>query len=169
MAQNYGVDIQRWNGQDYDTILPTPDAHADTHKADGSDPLFLQTGNYGDKTVTSDKLADAAVVTSKIANNTVTRSKLAADVKVLSFANKMVDVSVWESDSTYMDFPYRASVACSGVTANHYAEVIFSPEDVMSGTFCPVTASYAGGVYVYASEIPSATVTIPTIVCTPTA
>ena len=81
MAQNYGVDIQRWNGQDYDTILPTPDAHASTHQANGSDPLILQTGNYGDKTVTSDKLGDAAVVTSKIANNAVTRDKLANDAK----------------------------------------------------------------------------------------
>lgn len=64
MAQNYGVDIQRWNGQDYDTILPTPDAHADTHKADGSDPLILQTGNYGNNTITKQKLASGATYTS---------------------------------------------------------------------------------------------------------
>lgn len=79
MAQEYGIDIQRWNGTDYDTLKPTPDAHADTHKATGSDPIVMQTGNYGNKTVTSDKLGDAAVVTSKIANNAVTRAKLAQD------------------------------------------------------------------------------------------
>ena len=64
MAQNYGVDIQRWNGQDYDTILPTPDAHASTHQANGSDPLTLQTGNYGDNTITKQKLASGATYTS---------------------------------------------------------------------------------------------------------
>ena len=64
MAQNYGVDIQRWNGQDYDTILPTPDAHASTHQADGSDPLILQTGNYGNNTITKQKLASGATYTS---------------------------------------------------------------------------------------------------------
>lgn len=79
MAQEYGIDIQRWNGTDYDTLKPTPDAHADTHKASGSDPIVMQTGNYGDKTVTSAKLGDAAVVTGKIANNAVTRAKLAND------------------------------------------------------------------------------------------
>ena len=70
MAQNYGVDIQRWNGQDYDTILPTPDAHASTHQADGSDPLILQTGNYGNGTITSAKIADGAITRSKLADNT---------------------------------------------------------------------------------------------------
>ena len=94
---------------------------------------------------------------------------VASDAKVLSFTNKTVDPSAWGSDTTYTDFSYRASVACSGVTANHYVEVIFSPTDAVSGTFCPVSASYDGGVYIYASEIPSATVTIPTIVGIPTA
>ena len=79
MAQEYGIDIQRWNGNDYDTLKPTPDAHASTHQANGSDPLILQTGNYGNKTVTSDKIDDAAVTTSKIANNAVTRAKLSND------------------------------------------------------------------------------------------
>ncbi len=103
------------------------------------------------------------------ATGSVNRSNLASDAKVLSFTNKTVDPSAWVGDTTYTDFPYRAAVACSGVTANHYVEVIFSPADAMSGTFCPVTVSYSGGVYIYASEIPSATVTIPTIVCTPVA
>lgn len=102
-------------------------------------------------------------------NGAVTRAKLASDAKVLSFTNKTVATSAWASNTTYTDFPYRASVACSGVTANHYADVSFSPTDVLEGIFCPVAVSYAGGVYIYASEKPSATVTIPTIVCTPIA
>lgn len=87
--------------------------------------------------------------------------------KVLSFTNKTVSTSSWASDTTYTDFPYRAAVACEGVTAKHYAEVSFSPADAMSGSFAPVAASYDGGVYIYASEIPAAALTIPTIVCTP--
>ena len=91
MAQEYGIDIQRWNGTDYDTLKPTPDAHADTHKASGSDPIVMQTGNYGDKTVTSGKLGDAAVVTSKIANNAVTRAKLANDALYSPLVNVSTD------------------------------------------------------------------------------
>ncbi|MCI7728002.1 MAG: hypothetical protein MSH58_12875 [Clostridiales bacterium] len=86
---------------------------------------------------------------------------------VLSFTSKTVAVSDWASDTTYTDFPYRAAVACEGVTANHYAAVVFSPTDALEGIFCPVVESYDGGVYLYANEMPSAAVTIPTIVCTP--
>lgn len=157
MAQNYEIDIKRFNGQDYDTLLPTPASHASTHQADGSDPITVKTGN----------IEDGSVTNAKIANGAVTRTKLAPDVKVLAFTEKTVKVSAWVSDATYTDFPYKAAVVCEGVTANHYAEVTFAPADAISGSFAPVAESYNGGVYIYASEIPDAALTIPTIVCTP--
>lgn len=120
-----------------------------------------------DSAVTDAKIADGAVSAGKIASGAITRAKLASDVKVLAFTEKAVDASAWVSDTTYSDFPYRAAVSCNGVTAKHYAEVSFSPADAMSGSFAPVAASYDGGVYIYASEVPEAAVTIPTIVCTP--
>lgn len=100
-------------------------------------------------------------------SGSVTRSNLASDAKVLSFTSKNVATSAWVSDTTYTDFPYRAAVACAGVTTKHYAEVTFAPADALNGIFAPVAVSYAGGVYIYASEIPEAALTIPTIVCTP--
>lgn len=121
--------------------------HAAQHEAGGTDPLQVETDS--------------------IRAGAVTRSKLAADAKVLSFTNKMVDVSAWASDTSYGDFPYRAAVACEGVTAKHYAEVSFTPADALEGIFCPVVDSYDGGVFIYASEPPETVVTIPTIVCTP--
>ncbi|MGN0982799.1 MAG: hypothetical protein ACI4O0_07910 [Candidatus Limivicinus sp.] len=121
--------------------------HAAQHKAGGTDPLEVETDS--------------------IKAGAVTRSKLAADAKAVSFTNKSVAASDWVSDATYTDFPYRAAVACEGVTAKHYAEVTFSPVDALKGIFCPVTVSYDGGVYIYASEIPEAAMTIPTIVCIP--
>lgn len=72
MAQNYEIDIKRFNGQDYDTLLPTPASHASTHQADGSDPITVKTGN----------IENSAVSTAKIANSAVTRAKLAQDVLV---------------------------------------------------------------------------------------
>ena len=69
MAQNYDIDIKRFNGQDYDTLLPTPAAHAATHQADGSDPITLQTGNYG----------NSSIPTSAYQDSSVTRAKLALD------------------------------------------------------------------------------------------
>lgn len=121
--------------------------HAAQHKAGGTDPLDVETDS--------------------IKAGAVTRAKLAADVKVISFTNKTVAVSDWASNSTYTDFPHRAAVACAGVTAKHYAVVSFSPVDALEGRFAPVAESYDGGVYIYASEVPEAALTIPTIVCTP--
>ena len=69
MAQNYEIDIKRFNGQDYDTLLPTPASHASTHQANGSDPLTLQTGNYG----------NSSIPTSAYQDSSVTRAKLAQD------------------------------------------------------------------------------------------
>ena len=122
-------------------------SHAAQHKAGGTDPLEVETDS--------------------IQAGAITRAKLASDVKVLAFAEKAVDASAWVSDSTYTDFPYRAAVACQGVTVKHYAEVTFSPADALEESFAPVAESYDGGVYIYASEIPEAAVTIPTIVCIP--
>ena len=69
MAQNYEIDIKRFNGQDYDTLLPTPASHASTHQADGSDPLTLQTGNYGGASIPTSAYQDASVTRSKLAQD----------------------------------------------------------------------------------------------------
>lgn len=123
--------------------------HNARHLPDGADPITVQTGN----------IKDAAV----------TFAKLAASAKPLSFSGKTVAASAWADDSTYPDYPCRAAVACSGVTAKHFPLVVFSPADALSGNFSPVAESYAGGVYIYAESKPSATVTIPNIVCLPLA
>ena len=80
-------------------------------------------------------------------------------VTSLVFTN--TTVSTWESDETYADFPYRASVALTGVTANSFAQVVFSVADAMSGNYAPVAETYNGGIYLY-SKVDD-TVTIPTI------
>ncbi len=89
MAQNYEIDIKRFNGQDYDTLLPTPADHASTHQAGGSDPITVKNGNIengavtnsklAEKSVGTSKIADGAVTSAKISDGSVTRSKLAAD------------------------------------------------------------------------------------------
>ena len=84
MAQNYEIDIKRFNGQDYDTLLPTPAAHASTHQADGSDPLTLQAGNYG----------ALSIPTSAYQNTSITRAKLAQDALYSPVVTKTDSFSV---------------------------------------------------------------------------
>ena len=88
MAQNYEIDIKRFNGQDYDTLLPTPASHASTHQAGGSDPLTLQTGNYG----------DSSIPTSAYQNSSISRTKLAQDALYSPVVSKSASYSIVTSD-----------------------------------------------------------------------
>lgn len=139
MAQNYGVDIQRWNGQDYDTILPTPDAHADTHKADGSDPLILQTGNYGDNTITKGKLVSGATYT--------------PIAVTLTTAN-------WSSNTQ--------AVNVAGVTANNAVIVSAAPASYLSygefGVYC--SAQGAGTLTFTCDSTPDVNLTVNVLIPT---
>lgn len=78
----------------------------------------------------------------------------------LYFTN--VAASGWYSDSTYTGFEFRCLIPLQGVTASMLAEVIFAPEDSISGSYAPVCQTYNGGVYIY-GKVDTA-ITIPTIV-----
>ena len=92
------------------------------------------------------------------------RAGIGAQAARLTFTNKSIATSAWLSDSTYTDFPYRATVPCAGVTAAHFAQVAPAPDDALGGNLAPVCLSYDGGIYLYAKAVPTAAMTIPTIV-----
>lgn len=89
----------------------------------------------------------------------------AVELKKLAFANTVVAVSAWADDSTYEDYPYRAAVALSGVTAAMIPEVVFGLSAIADNTLAPVAECYNGGVYIYAADMPVAEIAIPTIIC----
>lgn len=83
----------------------------------------------------------------------------------LTFQNKTVRIANWVEDSTYEDYPYRATVSCSGVDANYIPYVNFDVADAISGLFAPVANTASNKVYIYANRIPDSDITIPTIQC----
>ena len=91
-------------------------------------------------------------------------SDIGAQERFLCGRNQTIATSAWASDTTYADYPYRASVALPPITALSFVEIVFSPADATSGNFAPVCDTYAGGVYLYAKAVPDAAITIPTIV-----
>lgn len=86
-----------------------------------------------------------------------------ASLFVIVKNNISVPTSAWVSDVTYVDYPYRASIAIDGCTANHIPEVTFALADATSDNFAPIAETYDGGVYIYATEVPSEAITVPTI------
>lgn len=70
-------------------------------------------------------------------------------------------VSTWVSDTTYTDYPYKATIKKTGVTSTMVAEVVYNVADATSGNYAPVCETYNGGIYIY-SKVNTA-ITIPTI------
>ena len=85
------------------------------------------------------------------------------ELKKLLFNNVEVGSNVFYKSNTYNDYPYRAEISLSGVMSGMIPDVIFSPDH--TELFAPVSSSYNGGIYIYASDIPESTITIPTIIC----
>lgn len=63
------------------------------------------------------------------------------------------------------EYPYRIAVPIDGVNSEMMPEVLFSFDDSRYGNFSQFSDTYDGGVYLYANAIPSASVTIPYIIC----
>lgn len=104
----------------------------------------------------------SAVPTSRTINGTALSNDITTRLK---FTNKTVSTSAWTSDSTYTGYTKKAVISCSNVTSSMIPEVIFNPADASSGNFAPVAVSGSGSVTIYAKATPSATITIPTIIC----
>lgn len=80
---------------------------------------------------------------------------------VLTFSNNVtVATSAWSNAGTYTAYPFRASVAYAGVTADYFPDIVFNPNNADFGKLAPICETYAGGVYIYASEQPGAAVNI---------
>ena len=100
-----------------------------------------------------------------IPDGAVTYPKLASDAVKLIFTNTVIQTTQFAEDTTYEDFPYKVVIGLSdAVTPSMLPEVIFGAVDASSGVFAPVVDSVTGGVVIYASEVPEAAVTIPTII-----
>lgn len=123
--------------------------HAGTHEPGGDDEAkFVFYG--GEQTLTDEQKAQA-------------RANMSAEPSRLQFIDTVVDNADFVVDETYADFPYRASVALSGVLATMVPHVVFGAVDAASGIFAPVAACYDGGVHLYAAEEPEDDITIPTM------
>lgn len=126
--------------------------------------------SIADGAITTAKLADTAVTGPKIAANAVDNTKLATDAVRIRATNQTVAITAWEADTTYEDFPYRAVAYTSTVDLTAFKpDVVFDLPTIQMGIVAPVAATgqitgtdnYA--VYIYASEIPEGSITVPVI------
>ena len=105
------------------------------------------------------------LVSGTLVDKSVTFAKLANDAVRLRFQNVVVNTSTWVADTTYTDYPYRASVALSGVDSTMFPEVVIDETDKGKYEFASSSDSYDGGIHLYASSIPENAITLRTVVC----
>ena len=96
--------------------------------------------------------------------DSITPALIGAEPAKAVFTAKTVAKTGWAGDQTYTNYPYRAAIPLTGVTADMLAEVILAPDDAASGEFAAVNSTYDGGVYIYSASAPSVAITIPTII-----
>ena len=79
----------------------------------------------------------------------------------IQFQNTSVNFTL-QSTPDFADYPYRGQFANSGITAQAYAEIVYSSTQASSGYYASFCQTYDGGVYLYARDNVG-TQTIPTI------
>lgn len=89
-------------------------------------------------------------------------NKALTATQTISFTN--VSASAWVEDSTYADYGYRCDVACEGVTADDFAEVVFDIAESTSGNYAPICETKDGAVSIWSKV--ADTIIIPTIIIT---
>lgn len=87
------------------------------------------------------------------------------NANILVFENITVATSSWLEDTTYEEFGYRADILCEGVTDEFFSDVVFGVSEAVSGNYAPISVTGTGTVTIYAVDLPSADITIPTIIC----
>lgn len=90
-------------------------------------------------------------------------SKIYTNVSVATSAWGTYTASLTNESDIVSDYPYKADIALSGLTANHAVTVHFSPNQSADGVFAPYVNSQSGKVRIYANAKPTSTITIPTI------
>ena len=93
--------------------------------------------------------------------NTAVGKALQASIYI--WQNITVTTDAWTKTDVYTLYPYSASIVCNGCTGNYFPEVVFDLDDALSGYFAPVCNSTSNAVEIYASDIPSSDITVPTV------
>ena len=103
-----------------------------------------------------------ATANSNISANTQSIATLQT-LTIRDFVSLTVATSAWVADTTFTNFPYKAPIAISTATVNDVPDVQPSQDALDLGILGGKATTAAGYVYIYASEIPSADMTIDRI------
>lgn len=165
-VSDYNVTMQDSEGNNYYPKTKTEQIEGTMPVTKGGTGLSSVSGGKVLVT-TSNGMKESSVTETELGYLSGLKGKVQDQInsKTLVFTNVSVATSSWSSDATYSSYPYKATISCSGVTADYLPIVVFSVTDSQSNIFCPDCSSDSNSVTIYANKIPSGAITIPSIVC----
>lgn len=87
------------------------------------------------------------------------------ELKKLTFDSITVTSNAFSSDATYAHYGYKVTIPLTGVNSTMMPQVILGVTEATTGVFAPISQTYDGGVYLYASKVLNSSFTIPLIIC----
>lgn len=84
---------------------------------------------------------------------------------IFDITDVTITASSFVADTTYADYPYKATYANSKITSNTCCDVIFTVDSLALVSFAPVNNSIDGGLEIYADSVPASDVSIARITC----
>lgn len=93
-------------------------------------------------------------------NQTVTQL---GSLKNVFLYDLVVPKANWKADSTYKDYPYKASVTTTVDAGSYFPLIFFAPTEQQSGNYCVGSESNGNTIAIWCKEIPADAITIPEI------
>lgn len=93
-------------------------------------------------------------------NQTVTQLD---SLKNVFLYDLVVPKASWKADSTYKDYPYKASVTTTVNAGSYFPLIFFAPTEQQSGNYCVGSESNGDTIAIWCKEIPANAITIPEI------
>lgn len=128
--------------------------------ADGISYINLEGVNIIEGTPSSIIVDLSYLLSQPITINQVNGLKEALSKNVHIAGSATIAIEDWAIDGTYANYGYRASIAVLGLMENSTGLVNFDDTAIALETLKEGGKTYDGGFYIYASEIPSADITI---------
>lgn len=125
----------------------------------GGMDLITSLSDFSAQTVSTDKALDSFIL------KQMTYEFLDVAVATTDFATYTATLT-GEADLTTAGYLQKAHIACTGVTSDYLANVVFGAVEADSGNYASVVTTEAGYVNIYAKTVPASAITIPTIDCT---
>ena len=135
------------------------DKDATTRVEIGGMDLITSLSAFSAQTVSTGKALDSFIM------KQMTYEFLDVAVETTNFETYTPSGTV-ETDLTTAGYLQKAHIACTGVTADYLANVVFGAIEADSGNYASIAITEAGYVNIYAKAVPSSAITIPTIDCT---